>query len=116
MKSKIIIVIAALASAFTASASVNVEKVRPIETTAIMARENEEGKTILLTVTISPDGSVKQATAASLYDYDKLLAERVVRSVRNWTFEPATDEAGNYQEVTVRLPVRIAAVQELNAT
>ncbi len=112
----IILTIAALSGAIVASADINTEKVRPIETTPIMARLNEEGKTILLTVTIRPDGSVKDAIAVSPDDYDKLLADRVVQSVKKWTFEPATNETGKRQEVTVNLPVHIAAVEEVKST
>jgi len=120
MKSSIITITITAISALTANAgmqhpsqgeNIQLDQVKPVHTTPILARESEEGKTILLSVTINADGSVAKVTAVDSRCCDELLAARVVRSVGNWKFEPALDQNQQPVPATVLLPVNIASVE-----
>ena len=118
MKSTIIIYIAAItltalnASAHNADApTISLERVKPVSTTPILARDCEEGKTILVDVTIDENGKVVEAKAVKSNRHDVLLAERVVRSVQDWTFGPATDEDNHPVAARFLIPVTITSIQ-----
>lgn len=100
-----------LGSALLASAEIQLRDVRPVETTTILARDCEQGKTIQVLVSIDADGSVIDASATDADPYDALLAQRVVEAVKAWKFSPAKDGSGQACKVTVLLPVHIQAIK-----
>lgn len=118
MKKSIIVIssIVAISSAFASVASAvpvvsNLSQIRPVETTPVLARECEEGKTVYVTVKINQNGDVTQASAIRAHAYDAALALRVERSVNQWKFVPAKDSQGHVKEITVVLPVYISSVK-----
>lgn len=110
MKTQITTLLCLLGSALLASADIHTSELRPIETTPILARECEEGKTVVLRLAIGADGSVNHAAVEESGHYDELLALRVVSAVKHWKFSPATDANGKAHEVSVLLPIHIQSV------
>lgn len=112
MKTTIITVICLLGSALLAAADIQTAHIQPTETTAILARECELGKTIVLRLHIASDGTVAEADPHELDPYDALLAERVMQSVKQWKFTPATHSDGTPCEIQVLLPIHIQSIEK----
>jgi len=111
MKS-IISTIIAVGCTVTASAFVSAATIQPIETTPILARDCEAGKTILLEITIQNDGSVQDVRSLDPEPYNAALAARVERSVANWKFSPVNGISNQNASRTIRMPVHITDVSK----
>ncbi len=112
MKTIISSIICLLGSALLAAADIQTAHIQPIETTTILARECELGKTIVLRLHLTADGTVAKADSHELDPYDVLLAERVMQSVKQWRFTPATRTDGTPCEILLLLPIHIESIEK----
>lgn len=112
MKTIISSIICLLGSALLAAADIQTAHIQPIETTTILARECELGKTIVLRLHLTADGTVVDADPHELDPYDVLLAERVMQSVKQWRFTPATRTDGTPCEIQLLLPIHIESIEK----
>jgi TonB family protein len=71
---------------------------------------SQVGQVVNVRFALDENGKPSHVESADAYPKDALLADRVIRALRSWEFEPARDENGNPVAVMVEMPIVIEAM------
>lgn len=85
----------------------NIQAPVPIKVIHPGVDASQVGQVVNVRFALDVYGKPSHVESADSHPKDAILADRVVRALRSWEFEPARDENGNAVAVTVEMPIVI---------